>query len=88
VKLSKKKNRPRRMQRLEDYLQKYNHCYVRVVLANGEILTGKIHTKARYDFKLNTEDGRKLIINKSALVYVEILKKEEGVDGSGNAREI
>ena len=60
---------------LDNYLNKYDHKQVKILLLNGEELIGKIHTNARFDVKLDTQDGRRLIINRGMIVYVQILEK-------------
>ena len=56
---------------------------VRVVLMQGAELRGQMGTIGRYDFLLTTDDGRRLVVPKHAVLYWELVEGtvEEGQGG-------
>lgn len=58
-----------------DYVSEWCNKKVKIKLANGEELIGTLFAEpeGRYAVKLQTVEGRKLIINKGSILYYELL---------------
>lgn len=70
MKMAKKKKK-KEPELLDSLLSIYVGKIVKVKLTNGETLEGRIYAIARYDFILETEDKRYLLIFKHSIKYVE-----------------
>ncbi len=54
------------------YIERFNGRLVKVNLANGEILTGKLHTDPynKYEYLLEEEQFGTMVIKKEAVAYI------------------
>ena len=69
-KLKERKRKERKRKREEeekDYVADLDHQRVRIILHDGRELRGKLHSKAKYHVKLETENGT-YVINKAFIV--------------------
>ncbi len=74
----KRKERKRKREEREevDYVADLDHQRVRIILHDGRELTGKLHSKAKYHIKLETDDGT-YVINKAFIVmYIPLSVRE------------
>jgi len=70
LKERKRKERKRKREEREevDYVMDLDHKRVKIILHDGREFTGKLHSKARYNIKLETDDGKLYVINKAYVV--------------------
>ncbi len=56
----------------EGYIQQFNGKQVKVSLANGEVLTGELHTDFynKYEYLLEEKEQGTVIIRKDAVAYM------------------
>ena len=58
----------------EGFIQQFNGQQVKVTLANGEVLSGELHTDFynKYDYLLEEKEQGTVIIRKDAVAYMRV----------------